>query len=128
MKEITLEALPPCFEKWCVKLDDLWQTKGQKKGFRYYLAGLLGESKRKNIAQITNNIIGSSYHNIHHFISESSWSVEKINERRLDIINKRNQTGIRNGFSLIIDDSGPRKSGNFTLWSRKTIYRRNRKY
>ena len=41
MKEITLEALPPCFEKWCVKFDDLWQTKGQKKGFRYYLAGLM---------------------------------------------------------------------------------------
>lgn len=95
MKEITLEALPPCFEKWCVKFDDLWLTKGQKKGFRCYLAGLLGESKRKNISQITDNIIGSSYHNIHHFISESKWSVEKINERRLEIINKRNQTRIR---------------------------------
>jgi SRSO17 transposase len=44
------------------------------------------------------------------FISESKWSVEKINERRLEIINKRNQTRIRNGFSLIIDDSGHRKS------------------
>jgi hypothetical protein len=52
MKEITIEALPPCFEKWCVKLDDLWQNKCQKKGFRYYLAGLLGESKRKNISRL----------------------------------------------------------------------------
>ena len=50
MKEITLSALPPCFEKWCQKFEDLWKTQGQKKGFRYYLAGLLGESKRKNIA------------------------------------------------------------------------------
>ena len=29
-------------------------------------------------------------------------------------MNKGNQTRIRNGFSLIIDDNGHRKSGNFT--------------
>lgn len=106
--------MPPCFEKWCAKFDDLWKTKGQKKGFRYYLAGLLGESKRKNIAQMTDNIIGSSYHNVHHFISKSKWSALKINERRLQVMNKCNQTRIRNNFALIIDDSGHRKSGNFT--------------
>jgi hypothetical protein len=44
MKETTLSAMPPCFEKWCAKFDDLWQNQGQKKGFRYYLAGLLGYS------------------------------------------------------------------------------------
>lgn len=106
--------MPPCFEKWCAKFDDLWKTQGQKKGFRYYLAGLLGESKRKNITQMTDNIIGSSYHNVHHFISKSQWSASKVNERRLKLMNKCNQTRIRNGFALIIDDSGHRKSGNFT--------------
>ncbi|MDJ0716417.1 MAG: hypothetical protein QNJ54_19770 [Prochloraceae cyanobacterium] len=40
MKEITLESLPPCFEKWCAKFDDLWDNKGKKIGFRCYLAGL----------------------------------------------------------------------------------------
>ncbi len=114
MKETTLSAMPPCFEKWCAKFEDLWKTKGQKKGFRYYLAGLLGESKRKNIAQMTDNIIGSSYHNVHHFISKSKWSASLINERRLQLMSKCNQTRIRNGFALIIDDSGHRKSGNFT--------------
>ncbi len=60
----------------------------QDKGFRYYLAGLLGESKRKNIAQMTDNIIGSSYHNVHHFISKSKWSASLINERRLKLMSK----------------------------------------
>lgn len=106
--------MPPCFEKWCVKFDDLWKNQGQKKGFRYYSAGLLGESKRKNITQMTDNIIGSSYHNVHHFISKSKWSASAVNERRLKLMNKCNQTRIRNGFALIIDDSGHRKSGNFT--------------
>ncbi|MGL6344172.1 MAG: IS701 family transposase [Waterburya sp.] len=114
MKETTLSAMPPCFEKWCAKFDDLWKNQGQKKGFRYYLAGLLGETKRKNIAQMTDNIIGSSYHNVHHFISKSKWSSSKVNERRLQLMNKCNQTRIRNNFALIIDDSGHRKSGNFT--------------
>lgn len=114
MKEIALESLPPCFEKWCGKFDDLWDNKGKKKGFRCYLAGLLGESKRKNIAQITDNIVGSSYHNVHHFIGQSNWDADKVNERRLQIMNKRNQTRIRNGFTLIVDDSGHVKSGNFT--------------
>lgn len=63
---------------------------------------------------MTDNIIGSSYHNVHHFISKSSWSALKINERRLQVMNKCNQTRIRNNFALIIDDSGHRKSGNFT--------------
>ena len=114
MKETTLSAMPQCFEKWCAKFDDLWKNQGQRKGFRYYLAGLLGESKRKNITQMTDNIIGSSYHNVHHFISKSKWSAYEINERRLKLMNKCNQTRIRNGFALIIDDSGHRKSGNFT--------------
>ena len=114
MKETTLSSLPPCFEKWCQKSEDLWKTKGQKKGFCYYLAGVLGESQRKNIAQMTNNIIGESYNNIYHFITFSAWDEQLVNERCLQIMNKGNQTRIRNGFSLIIDDNGHRKSGDFT--------------
>ena len=86
----------------------------KKTGFRCYLAGLLGESKRKNIVQITDNIVGSYYHNVHHFIGKSKWNADDVNERRLQIMNKRNQTRIRNGFTLIVDDSGHVKSGNFT--------------
>ncbi len=97
MKEISLESLPPCFEKWCLKFDNLWENKGKKTGFRCYLAGLLGESNRKNIVQITDNIVGSSYHNVHHFIGKSKWNADDVNERRLQIMNKRNQTRIRKG-------------------------------
>ena len=38
----------------------------------------------------------------------------QINQRRLDIINKRSQTKLKKGFNLILDDQGHRKSGNFT--------------
>lgn len=59
---------------------------------------------------MTDNIIGSSYHNVHHFISKSKWSASQVNERRLQLMNQCNQTRIRSNFALIIDDSGHRKS------------------
>ena len=75
-----------------------------KKRVSLFLAGLLGESQRKNIAQMTNNIIGALYDNVYNFISFSPWDEQLINERRLQIMNQGDQTKIRNGFSLIIDD------------------------
>ncbi len=114
MKETTPTAMPPCFEKWCKRFDDVFTHKAQKREFRDYLGGLLGESERKNIFQIAENAIGVNYHQLHHFLTEAPWSASKINERRLEIMNKCSQTRISRGFSLIIDDSGQRKSGNFT--------------
>ena len=114
MKETTPAAMPPCFDRWCKKFDDLLRTKAQKREFRHYLGGLLGESERKNLYQIASDSVGVTYHKLHHFLTEATWSAEPINERRLEVMNKCNQTRISRGFSLIVDDSGHRKSGNFT--------------
>jgi SRSO17 transposase len=40
---------------------------------------------------------------LHHFLTEATWSAEKINERRLEVMNQCNQTRISRGFSLIVD-------------------------
>jgi SRSO17 transposase len=114
MKETTPAAMPPCFDRWCKKFDDVLRTKAQKREFRHYLGGLLGESERKNISQMASDAVEVTYHKLHHFLTEATWSAEKLNERRLEVMNKCNQTRISRGFSLIIDDSGHRKSGNFT--------------
>jgi SRSO17 transposase len=114
MKETTPAAMPPCFERWCKRFDDVFTHKAQKREFRHYLGGLLGESERKNIFQMASNAVEVTYHRLHHFFTEAPWSSSKMNERRLEIMNKCSQTRISRGFSLIIDDSGHRKSGNFT--------------
>jgi hypothetical protein len=106
--------MPPCFDKWCKRFDDLLRTKAQKKGFRHYLGGLLGESERKNLSQMARDAVEVTYHKLHHFLTEATWSAQKINERRLEVMSKCSQTRISRGFSLIVDDSGHRKSGNFT--------------
>ena len=114
MRETTPTAMPPCFDKWCKRFDDVLKNKAQKREFRNYLGGLLGESERKNLYKMASDSVGVTYHKLHHFLTESTWSAEEINERRLEVMNKCNQTRINKGFSLIIDDSGHRKSGNFT--------------
>lgn len=114
MKETTPAAMPPCFDKWCKRFEDLLKTEAQKREFRHYIGGLLGESERKNLTQMAENAVGVTYHKLHHFLTEAKWDCFEINERRLQVMNKCSQTKISRGFTLIVDDSGHRKSGNFT--------------
>jgi SRSO17 transposase len=114
MKETIPSAMPPCFEKWCNRFDDVLSNQAQKKGFRHYIGGLLGESERKNLTQMSNNAVGVVYHQLHHFLTEATWDAQKINERRLQVMQQCSQTKIKRGFTLIIDDSGHRKSGKET--------------
>lgn len=80
--------------------------------------------QRKNLFQIAENAVGVNYHNLHHFLTEAPWSDSKINERRLEIVNKCSQTRISRGFNLIIDDSGHRKSGEPELLRLRAILQR----
>ncbi len=82
MRETTPAAMPPCFDKWCKNFDDNLRTKAQKREFRHYLGGLLGESERKNLYQMAKDAVGVTYHKLHHFLTEATWSAEQINERR----------------------------------------------
>jgi len=114
MKETTPAAMPPCFDRWCKRFDDVFTHQAQKREFRNYIGGLLGESSRKNLYQMASDAVGVTYHRLHHFLTEAPWSALEVNERRLGVMNQCSQTKISRGFTLIVDDSGHRKSGNFT--------------
>ena len=114
MKETTPAAMPPCFDRWCKRFDDIFSHQAQKREFRNYIGGLLGESERKNLSQMASNAVGVTYHRLHHFLTEAPWDAQQVNERRLLVMNQCSQTRINRGFTLIVDDSGHRKSGNFT--------------
>ena len=59
---------------------------------------------------MANNAVGVTYHRLHHFLTEAPWSAQQVNERRLLVMNQCSQTKISRGFTLIVDDSGHRKS------------------
>jgi hypothetical protein len=63
---------------------------------------------------MADNAVGVTYHRLHHFLTEAPWNAQQVNERRLLVMNQCSQTRISRGFTLIVDDSGHRKSGNFT--------------
>ena len=64
MRETSPSAMPYAREKWCKRFDDCFKTQAQKTGFRYYLGGLLGESERKNLTQMSDNAIGVVYNTL----------------------------------------------------------------
>lgn len=107
-------VMPSCFEKYCARFDDLLPRSAQRENLRHYLAGLLSELHRKNIATIAASTLDCSYTNLHHFLSDSPWNADEINDRRIDVIWQTRQTRPAVGFKLILDDSGHRKSGEET--------------
>ncbi len=40
------------------------------------------KSERKNVSQMARDSVEVTYHKLHHFLTESTWSAAQINERR----------------------------------------------
>ena len=71
-------AVPPCFDRWYKKFDDLLRTKAQKREFRHYIGGLLGESQRKNLYQMASDSVGVTYHKLHYCLDAARfWEIPK---------------------------------------------------
>ncbi|MEH1901865.1 MAG: transposase [Nostoc sp.] len=83
MKHQVRAAMPKFFENWCRRFDDLFSRQVQRQSFRMYLGGLLGESDRKNLAQIANNTVDGFYNSLRHFLNNAAWDVSSLNNRRL---------------------------------------------
>ena len=114
MKDKVPEAMPKFFESWCSKFDDIFGRQAQRQNFRHYLAGILGDTERKNVWAMAESMVNGNYHSLHHFIHDAPWDAKAVNDRRLQILQSCRQTRIKDGFDLIIDDSGHRKSGSAT--------------
>ena len=86
MKETTMAAMPSCFDRWCCRFDDVFTRQAERREFRNYLAGLLGESKQKNIFQMSDNAVGVTYHKLHHFLTTAPWAASRLNNCRLEVM------------------------------------------
>jgi SRSO17 transposase len=77
MKETTPAAMPPCFDRWCQRFDDIFGHIAQKREFRNYLGGLLGESERKNLKQMATNALASDLPQITPFFNRSTLVIQR---------------------------------------------------
>jgi len=140
MKETTPAAMPPCFDKWCQRFDDIWGHQAQKREFRHYLGGLLGESERKNLTQMADNGVVAVTSHLYDGIKSLPLDVElyqkadslpqgnvdsefkKKPEIALELVDKTLARGYRPGIVLIDAGYGNNTSFLQELEQRKLKY------
>ena len=108
-----ISTIPPSLEKFLGEFKDLF-TKSQFENFKVYPLGLQLEVKRTNIQTINECRPKSNYDSLHHFLTNSPWDEEKVNNRRIEIIQRDNRTKSRPHGALVIDDVACEKSKSAT--------------
>jgi hypothetical protein len=111
--------VPEMFEKFYSHFDSLFSETSQRDNFRLYGTGLLLEIKRKNIQSICCHIISANYQSMHHFIHDSPWDENWLNDQRIVQLENTKQTKSCASGYVIIDDTGNPKSGPKTFATRR---------
>lgn len=82
-----------------------------KKCFKWLHLGIISEIKRKTLPAIAKTVEITNAQPLHHFLSRSPWSVEKLRKKRMEMLLKALRTA---KFILVIDETGDRKKGKTT--------------
>ena len=108
--------LPEEVERYLQQYDDLLTRREQREHFRYYIAGLISETHRKNVGQMMAKVVEGDYQSGHHFLAEAPWSADALNERRVGLWQQGLQTRMRREGWFLQDDTGQerRKRGKST--------------
>ncbi len=111
-----VEPRPPAptvkfVDEYCQLYQKLFPFVRSFEAFKYLHMGMISDIKRKTLPSIA-KIVGLDNHQpLHHFLTESPWSVEELKRQRLELI-----LYILQGrpIVLIIDETGDKKKGNTT--------------
>ena len=98
-------------DEYCDEYKDLFKEVRNYECFKYLHLGIISPIKRKSLPEIAKVVGINSAQSLHHFISNSPWSVTKLKEKRLNkIIRALNG----NKITVVIDETGDRKKGKKT--------------
>ena len=86
-----ISTIPPSLEKFLGEFKDLF-IEPQFENFKIYPFGLQLELNRINIQTINECRPKSNYNSLHHFSTNSPWDEEKVNNQRIEIIQRDNRT------------------------------------
>jgi len=109
----------PMFESFYKKFDNIFSEPSQRENFRLYGTGLMLEIKRKNIWYINEHILETDYQPMHHFMHDSPWDENRLNDQRVEMMDSNRSTRSCYDGYVIIDDTGNPKSGDFTHATKK---------
>jgi SRSO17 transposase len=98
-------------DEYCQLFEDLFPEVRSYEAFKLLHLGMISEVKRKSLPAIAKAVGLDNQQSLHHFLSESPWTVEQLRQRRLALILK-----VLDGRKLIllIDETGDCKKGNST--------------
>src|SRR5829696_4765369 len=114
------DPAPGPLEEYAARFDELFATLAQRQAFRRYLEGLLLPTERnKTLTALANTepFLGAQRkeaQGLQWFLSESSWSAEGVNRRRVGIMLEDPRTAPQAGGALVVDETGDRKDGKAT--------------
>jgi DDE superfamily endonuclease len=113
-------AAPGSLEAFAAEFDPLFSNLAQRRSFRECLQGLLLPRDRNKTltalagAEPITQAQEAPVQRLQFFLSEAAWDVEKICERRLEMLFREPATSPHEGGVLVIDETGDRKDGNKT--------------
>jgi hypothetical protein len=119
-RRVPCPPAPGPLEGYAARFDELFGSLAQRRGFREYLAGLLGPRYRnKTLTALAGAepVEGAQHpvvQRLQFFLSESRWDPDRVNGRRLELLLASLATAPHGGGVLVIDDSGDRKDGSKT--------------
>ena len=119
-KPVACPPAPGPLEDYAARFDDLFTHVAQRRGFREYLAGLLGPRDRnKTLTALAGAepVTGAGHpavQRLQFFLSESRWDPDQVTARRLELLRADPATAPHGAGVLVIDDPGDRKDGTKT--------------
>jgi SRSO17 transposase len=106
----TPETTIPLVDQYCAYYRDLFPDVRSYESFKLLHLGIISNIKRKSLPELE-KVVGISSQSLHHFLSESPWSLSEIEERRLTKLLTILQ---RKEIILVVDETGDRKKGKKT--------------
>ena len=121
-KRLPATPAPGPLEDYATRFDDLFGTLAQRQAFRRYLEGLLllSDERNKTLTALANTepVVGAqrkeAQEGLQWFLSESSWNVQDVNRRRVELMLEDPRTAPDQRGALVIDETGDRKDGTKT--------------
>ena len=86
---LPIVAAPLVIKNFCSLFETIFERPEQQNNFESIITALC-VSKNKTIAGLHQQLFtGVTYNSLHHFMSESPWSVEKLQEQRIKYVKER---------------------------------------
>ena len=105
------QATVPVVDQYCQQYKQLFPEVRSYEYFKYLHMGILGTAGRKSLPELAKTVGLSSSQPLHHFLTNSPWSILEVRQQRLGII--RSLVKGRELF-LLVDETGDRKKGKTT--------------